>query len=143
MFRTNTRRRRQTKRQTLQLRDPGIVTPFAVVGFAVVVLLAALMLKTYSDLVVVNDQTVKLQSKISALEEEQAKLLTQYELAYDLQAIEEQMLSSGTMVKQQPNQIKLLELTGQDSVEYYQDDSIFHSLAEAARGIISAITAYF
>lgn len=143
MFRTNTRRRRQAKRQTLQLREPGIITPFAVVGFAVVVLLAALMLKTYSDLVVVNDQAVKLQNKISQLEEEQAKLLTQYELAYDLQSIEDQMLSSGTMMKPQSSQIKLLELTGQDSVEYYQDDSIFHSLAEAARGIISAITAYF
>lgn len=143
MFRTNTRRHRQSRRHTLQLRDPGTVSPFAVLGFALVVALAGLMLYTYSVLVQVNDEAVQLRSNLSQLKEEEAKLETQYELAYDLQDIERQVLSSGAMVKVQPSQVTALELTEPDAVEYYQDDSVFHALTQAVRGMISAITAYF
>lgn len=143
MFRTNTRRHRQSRRHTLQLREPGTVTPFAVVGFALAVILAAVLLYTYSVLVEVNDEAVHLRSSLSQLKEEEAKLETQYELAYDLQAIEREVLSSGAMVKIQPGQVTALELTEPDAVEYYQDDSVFHALTEAVRGMISAITAYF
>lgn len=143
MSRTTTRRKKRSRQQPLQLREPGIVSPFAVVGFAVVVLLAAVMLKTYSDLVIINDQAVELKGQLAVLEEEEAKLLTQYELAYDLKAIEQEMLSTGTMIKQQNSQVIQLTLAKDDSVEYYQDDSVLHSLSEAVRGMISAITAYF
>ena len=63
---------------------------------------------------------VELRDSLSQLQSEQTQLAAQYELAYDLQAIEQQMLASGEMIQVQDWQTYTLELAEPDTVEYYQ-----------------------
>jgi predicted metalloprotease len=127
----------------LEVREPGKVAPFAVVGMLTVCLLAMLMLSQYASLVGVNDDAVKLKNNLETLQTEEAKLLTQYELAYDLQAIEQEVLASGEMVKPQSSQMQNIELTEPDSVKYYQNAQFGNGIASGIREIFSTIRAYF
>ena len=98
---------------------------------------------SYAHLVMVNDQVVGLRSELSQLQTEQTKLLAEYELAYDLQEIETQMLNSGQMNKIQSWQSYTLELSEPDQVEYFQDSSFRGDLKEIARQVIQAVREYF
>ena len=53
------------------------------------------------------------------LKSEEKLLTAQYELVYDLAAIEEQLVSSGEMVKASSAQTVYLDLSAGDSVTYY------------------------
>ena len=87
--RPNVRPKERTlARPRVQVREAGMVSPFAVLGFACIGVLAVLLLMSCVRLTVINDETVQLRSQLSRLQEEEAELLTQYELAYDLRAIE-------------------------------------------------------
>lgn len=141
--RRTTKRKRAVKRLELEVREPGKVAPFAVVGMLTVCLLAMLMLSQYASLVGVNDDAVKLKNSLETLQTEEAKLLTQYELAYDLQAIEQEVLASGEMVKPQSSQMQNIELTEPDSVKYYQNAQFGNGIASGIREIFSTIRAYF
>ena len=92
--------------------------PFSAIAAVAIVLI--LTLASYAQLVVVNDQVVELRDSLSQLQSEQTQLAAQYELAYDLQAIEQQMLASGEMIQVQDWQTYTLELAEPDTVEYYQ-----------------------
>lgn len=135
--------RRAAKRVELEVREPGKIAPFAIVGMLAVCLLAMLMLSQYATLVEVNDDAVDLKKQLETLKTEEAKLLTQYELAYDLQAIEQEILASGEMVKVQSSQVQMLELTEPDSVEYYQNAQFGNGVVSGLREIFSTIRAYF
>lgn len=137
------KKKREAKRLQLEVREPGKIAPFAVLGMLAVCLVAMFLLSQYANLVEVNDQAVELKSKMETLKTEEAKLLTQYELAYDLQAIEMDLLSSGDMVKPQSSQIYNIELTQPDSVEYYQNGSIGQGIISGIGEIFSAIGTYF
>ena len=76
-----------------------------------------------------------LREQLSDLQTEEAKLMAQYELAYDLSAIEETVTSNGSMVKPQAGQIYSLDLSEEDSVVHYDQESA----AEAAGGLLDAI----
>ena len=122
--RPNVRPKERTlARPRVQVRQAGMVSPFAVLGFLCVGVLAVLLLMSYVRLAVVSDETAKLRTQLTQLKEEEAKLLTQYELAYDLQAIEEQMLSNGTMVKPNSNQMVVLDLSEPDNVVVFGQES--------------------
>ncbi|MGN0967903.1 MAG: hypothetical protein ACI4O3_01420 [Oscillospiraceae bacterium] len=110
---------RTLARPHVQVREAGKVSPFAVVGFLCVGVLAVLLLMSYVHLAVISDEAVQLRSQLSQLEEEEAKLLTQYELAYDLRQIEEQMTADGTMVKPSSSQMVVLDLSEPDNVVVY------------------------
>lgn len=137
------RKKREVKRLELEVREPGKIAPFAVVGMLAVCLLAMLMLSQYASLVEVNDSAVGLKKDIEILKVEEAKLLTQYELAYDLQAIEQQILASGEMVKPQSTQVQMIELTEPDSVEYYQNAGFGSGITKGIGEIFSTIRTYF
>jgi len=92
---------------------------------------------------VVNDELVDLRSDLKALQEEETKLMAQYELAYDLQEIEKQMTESGQMNKVQAWQTYTLELSEPDSVEYFQGWDFKERLADFARDFTQAVKEYF
>ena len=54
------------------------------------------------------------------MQDQETQLKAQYELSYDLQDIERQLLASGEMMKAQSWQIYTLELSEPDAVEYHQ-----------------------
>ncbi|MDF2838675.1 MAG: hypothetical protein K0S60_378 [Evtepia sp.] len=137
------RNKREVKRLELEVREPGKIAPFAVVGLLAVCLLTILMLSQYASLVGVNDTAVGLKKDLETLKTEEAKLLTQYELAYDLQAIEQDLLASGEMIKPQNSQVQMIELTEPDSVEYYQNAGFGNGIVTGIKEIFSTIRTYF
>ena len=75
--------------------------PGAILAILTVALVVVITLASYAQLVVVNDKVVELRNELSELQSEETQLKAQYELAYDLQEIERQMLASGEMMKVQ------------------------------------------
>ena len=94
--------------------------PGAILAILTVALVVVITLASYAQLVVVNDKVVELRNELSELQSEETQLKAQYELAYDLQEIERQMLASGEMMKVQSWQTYTLELSEPDTVEYHQ-----------------------
>lgn len=115
----------------------------AILAIAAVALVVVITLGSYAKLVMVNDQVVDLRSQLRTLETEETKLMAQYELSYDLQEIETQMLSSGKMMKLQDWQTYTLELSEPDAVEYYQSSDIGAQIQSFAKGLVSAVKEYF
>ena len=117
--------------------------PVLMLGILAVAAVVVMTLVSYAHLVMINDQVVGLRSELSQLQTEQTKLLAEYELAYDLQEIESQMLASGQMNKIQSWQSYTLELSEPDEVEFFQDSNLKGDLVEIAHRVIAAIREYF
>lgn len=107
-------------RPSVAVRPQSAVSPFAIIGFAAVALIALLVVMTSAQLAMVNDETVDLKATLSDLQDEEKILRAQYELAYDLSAIESQLLADGSMVKAGSSNTVYLDLSGGDSVTYYE-----------------------
>ncbi len=131
---------RTLARPRVQVSEAGTGSPFAVVGFLSVGVLAVLLLMSYVRLTVINDETVQLRSQLSELEEEEAKLLTQYELAYDLREIEEQLTADGTMVKPGSDQMVVLDLSEPDNVVVYDQTEETVGALEKIGGLLEDLT---
>lgn len=89
------------------------------VGLFSVLACALLLVVSCAQLAVANNDIVDLRSELSDLQDENRTLQAKYELMYDLEAIEKQFLSDGTMVRPGAGQTVYLDLSGGDSVVYY------------------------
>ena len=134
---------RTLARPRARVRQAGLVSPFAVVGFLAVGIFALLLLSCATQLAIANDEAVQLRSELEALKEEEAKLLVQYELAYDLQAIEAQLTADGSMVKPNSSQFVVLDLSEPDNVVVYDDGGggIFDQIQVFFGSVVSYFTA--
>lgn len=112
-------RKRPAARPDIQVRSQGAVSPFAVVGLFAVLACTLMFVMSCAKLAVANNDIVELRSQLSDLQDENRTLQTKYELVFDLEAIEKQFLSDGTMVKPGPGQTVYLDLSGGDRVVYY------------------------
>lgn len=117
--------------------------PVLMLGILAVAAVVVMTLVSYAHLVVVNDQVVSLRSQLTQLQSDQTKLQAEYELAYDLQQIETEMLNSGQMNKIQSWQTYTLELSEPDAVEYYQASNLKEEIADLARNFLTAVKEYF
>ena len=133
-------RERTVARPKIRVREAGMVSPFAIVGFAAVAVFAVLLLFSYVELSVISNQVVSLRSDLTTLQTEEAKLRAQYELAYDLDAIEESLTANGAMVKPQNGQIIYVDLSEPDSVTYFDGETPATGLAGALTGLQSIFT---
>ena len=113
-------RTRVAARPSVEVRQQSAVSPFAILGFAAVALIALLVVMTSARLAMVNDETVDLKSTLSQLQSEEKILQAQYELAYDLSAIESQLTADGSMVKAGAANTVYLDLSEGDSVTYFE-----------------------
>ena len=89
---------------------------------------------------------VTLRSDLTTLKTEEAKLRAQYELAYDLEAIENSMTASGAMVKPQNGQTIYVDLSEPDAVTYFQQEESSGGLTgvvESVQSIFGEIVEYF
>ncbi len=120
-----------------------IVAPGLVVLGLVTVIVVIMTLMSYAQLVMVNDDVFQARSELKTLQTEETKLMAQYELAYDLQEIETQMLSSGEMIKIQSWQTYTLELAEPDTVEYYQSNKLGEKIKTLASGLLDSLREYF
>ena len=105
-----------------------------------------LLLFSYVQLAVISDQVVSLRSDLTGLKTEEAKLRAQYELAYDLESIEQNLTDSGAMVKPQNGQIIYVDLSEPDSVTYFQQEEEatgVEGAVESMHSIFTEIVEYF
>ena len=107
-------------RPQVEVRAQGAVAPFAIIGFVAVALCALLLVMTSARLAMTNDEIVDLNSTLSELQSEEKVLQAKYELAFDLNAIEGQMVSDGSMVKAANGQTVYLDLSEGDNVVYHE-----------------------
>ena len=112
-------RHKPAVRLNIEVRPQGAVAPFTVVGLFVVLACTLLLVVSSAQLAVANNDIVELRSTLADLQDENRNLQTKYELMYDLEAIEKQLLSDGSMVRPGTGQTVYLDLSGGDRVVYY------------------------
>lgn len=121
---------RSRTRTKVHVREQEKVSVFAVSGFLAIAAIAVVVLLSYIQLYQINTESVNLRSQLTELKTEEAKLSAQYERTFDLQAIEESLLSTGAMVKPKSNQIIYLDLSE-------PDNAVVYSQLETAAGVRS------
>ena len=139
-------RERAVVRPRVRVREAGAVSPFAVVGFLAVGVFAVLLLFSYARLMTISQQVVALNSEMTTLQSEEAKLRAQYELAYDLDAIQESLTTSGTMVEPQNGQVVYVDLSEPDAVKLFrqeEDAGGVEGALRSAQSIAREIVTYF
>ena len=134
---------KSTTQPTIRIRQSWTTAPKAVICILVVAAVVIVTLASYANLVIINDQRVSLRGELDTLKTEETKLMAQYELAYDLQEIENQMISSGQMTKIQNWQTYTLELSEPDAVEYYQESDLKENVVSFAKNLRAAVEEYF
>lgn len=141
------KRREQVRRQErarVQVRQAGEVSVFAVTGFLMVAILAALLVGSYSQLTVANDEMVSLRRELSALQDEHAKLSAQYEKVFDLATVEAAV--GDTMVRPTNEQVVYIDLSAPDTVTVYQGNGgtpWLQRIADGAGEVFGSIIEYF
>lgn len=135
-------RERAAVRPKVSLRPAGQVSLFAVAGFLAVAFFAALVLLSYVQLTVLSDQVVDLRGQYTTLKDEEARLLAQYELTFDLKSIEAAVTADGRMVKPQSSQIYYMDLSGSDSVEVYEEETSAGALTGAIQNLFAKAGEY-
>ena len=113
-------RRRPAARPSIQVRPQGAVAPFTVVGLFAVLACTLLLVVNCARLAVANNSIVELRGDLAQLQDENRVLQARYELLFDVEEIERQFLSDGSMVRSSPGQTVYLDLSGGDSVVYYE-----------------------
>ncbi len=139
-------RERAAVRPKVKVREAGRVSVFAVVGFMAVGVFAVLLLMSYVQLTVAQDQVFTMKQQLKTLESEQSHLLAQYELAFDLSSIEQKVTADGSMVKPQAGQMYTLDLSEPDSVVRYENEApaeAAEGLLDQAKGFLDSVLAYF
>ena len=136
-------RERALTRPKVRVRQAGEVSPFAVVGFLTVAVFAVLLMLSHVRLTMVSDEVVSLRDQLSDLQSEEAKLMAEYELTFDPSAIEERVLSDGSMVKPTADQIYTLDLSEDDNVVHYDQDAQGTGFLDAVGEIVDNALSYF
>jgi hypothetical protein len=137
-------RQRAIVRPRVRVRQAGEVSVFAVVGFLAVGVFAVLLLFSYVQLTAISESVVDLKNQMTTLQTEEAKLRAQYELAYDLGTIEQQVTAQG-MVKPQSGQIYYVDLSEPDKVTQFQQEDAVSGVAgalDSIQSIFSQIVEY-
>lgn len=115
-------------------------------GFLAVGVFAVLLLFSYARLMTISQQVVALNSEMTTLQSEEAKLRAQYELAYDLDAIQESLTTSGTMVEPQNGQTVYVDLSEPNTVKVFQQEegtSGLEGMFQSVKSIAEEIVTYF
>lgn len=134
---------RKRERAKVSVRQAGAVAPFAVVGFLAVAIFAAMLITSYAQLTVANDQMVALRSELNQLKSDNATLTAQYEKVFDLASIQEAV--GDTMVRPTNDQVVYIDLSEPDTVTVYKEagPSPLRSLLDGIGGVFGSILEYF
>lgn len=114
------------------------ISPAAVLGMMVAAVLFVIALLAQIQLVGISDTSVQLQSQLSQLETEQAKLQIAYESAFNLTEIEEYATTQLGMQKPNADQIYYIDTASMDKavvVETSSSDSFVDQVSDFFSGI--------
>ena len=135
---------RRHERARVEVRKAGKVSLFAVVGFMAVAVFAVMLVASYAQLSVANDEMVALQRELSELQSQNTILTAQYEKVFDLATIQEAV--GDTMVRPTTDQVVYIDLSAPDTVTLYQEESLdagIQSLVSGIQNLFSGIIEYF
>ena len=135
---------RKRERAKIQVRQAGTVAPFAVIGFLAVALFAAMLVTSYAQLTVANDEMVSLRRELSDLQSENVTLSAQYEKVFDLATIQEAV--GDTMIRPTNDQVVYIDLSAPDTVTVYHDkggDPGLRDLLNGVHEVLDGIIEYF
>ena len=135
---------RRQERTRVEVRQAGAVAPFAVVGFLAVAVFAIMLITSYTQLTVANDEMVSLRRALSQLKEENVTLSAQYEKVFDLATIQEAV--GDTMIRPTNDQVVYIDLSEPDTVTVFQErrvDRGLQDLMDGVRKIFDGIVEYF
>lgn len=130
-------RERAVVRPRIQVREAGKISIFAVAGFWAIGVFAVLLLFSSVQLHTISDQVAALHSEMLSLQSEEAVLRAKYEQVYDLSTIEQEMISTGRMVKPQSGQIIYVDMSEPDSVTLFDREEAATGTAGAFQSIKS------
>lgn len=138
-------RERVRTRTRVQVREQQRVSLFAIAGFLAVAVVAVVVLMGYIQLSLLNSQTMQLNQQLDSLQTEEGKLLSQYERTFDLQAIEDELLASGEMVKPKAGQIFYIDLSEPDAAMVHgsQEENPLLELWETVKQAVLNGVEYF
>ena len=123
---------RRLPQKKKRVKAKSAVSPFAVVGLAVVTCLIILVVFGYVQLYEASEQVSTLESQLSSLQEDQVVLESLYEEGIDLPYIEERAAELG--------------LSGDDQAEIYASEStnifqrIIQAIERSARGLVEYLS---
>ena len=120
------------------------VAPFAVVGFLAVAVFAVMLITSYAQLTVANDEMVSLRRELSQLKEENVTLSAQYEKVFDLATVQKAV--EDTMVRPTGDQVVYIDLSEPDTVIVFEEEkgmSGLQTIADGIESIFASITEYF
>lgn len=135
---------RRHERARVEVRQAGQIAPFAVVGFLAVAIFAVMMVTSYAQLTVANDEMVTLRRELSDLRSENVTLSAQYEKVFDLDTI--QAAVGDTMVRPTNDQVVYIDLSAPDAVTVYETrgvDTGVQDLMNGVRNVLDGIIEYF
>ena len=104
---------------------------------------AALLVTSYAQLTVANDELVSLRRQLTSLEAENTVLSAQYERVFDLATI--QAAVGDTMVRPTSEQVVYIDLSAPDTVTVFQGEgaSGLKSILQGVGDILDGIIEYF
>lgn len=126
-------RERSLTRTKVQVRQAGEISPFAVVGFLAVGIFAALVIFSYAQFTVANNQLVSLRSELKDLQAQNVTLSAEYERVFDMERI--QAAVGDTMVRPSSDQIVYLDLSQPDNVVLSEDQERSTGIRGALEGL--------
>lgn len=135
---------RTISRPKVHVRPTERVSISAVLGFAVVAALFALVIFSYVRLTALSDSVVALQAELSALQTENVTLTTAYERTFDLETVESAAEAAG-MSKPSHSQIYYLNMETADSASVYTTSgtNTVQKLFSAVGKHLKSIAEYF
>ena len=106
--------------------------------------MAALVVMSYAQCVVANDQVVSLRSELTDLQDQNVILSAQYERVFDMERIQQAV--GDTMVRPTNDQVVYLDLSQPDSVVLYGEEERstgFAGMLEGLADIAASFVEYF
>ena len=135
---------RRHERARVEVRQAGQIAPFAVVGFLAVAVFAVMLITSYTQLMVANNEMVTLRRELSSLKEENFTLSALYEKVFDLATI--QAAVGDTMIRPTGDQVVYIDLSAPDTVTVFGEPSVadgLQNLLDGVEDVFSSIIEYF
>lgn len=128
-----------------KVKAKAAVSPFALLGSAVVVVLLFLVVFSYVSLYETQTEVAELEDELEVLAEQQAHLNAKYEDSLDLDAVEQRARELG-MKEPNPDQIVYVRVDTGDTTEIYsapQEKNFFVRIYDAFRNAFADALEYF
>ena len=135
---------RPRTRARVRPRSNQIVSPGAVLGFAVAAMFLVLSLVAQIKLTEISNETVKLQTALSELKTQESKLKIEYEEAFNLTEIESFAVDELGMQKPYGDQVRYINATSPDNAVILQPEApVEDSLIDRLETFLMSLGEYF